>query len=84
MPSQNPLDHPCPHISTPQELDRDPLTLSCFAGPGQPCRWAGRFDGVTDPSFHAERLETAFRSSESGDLPSREAFDAEVLNTGLI
>ncbi len=89
----DPLQIPCFHIATPQEQDRDPDFLACKAGPGQPCTWAGRYDGVTDPLFHAERLEAAaaaqatLATANQAELHfalATETFREAILDTGLV
>ena len=81
--SQNPLHHTCPHTATPEEQTRDPEYLACNATPGLPCIWARRYDGVFDPPFHSERLESA--TPPAAMTPeSRERFNEEVLATGLV
>ena len=80
----DPLQLACPHIATPQEQDRDPNYLSCNADPGQPCVWSARYDGLSDPPFHAERLEAAAAGTDLRDILNPEAFREAVLNTGLV
>ena len=82
--SQNPLDGPCPHIATPQEQTRDPDYLACNAVPGEPCRWGRRYDGLTNPSFHCERLEAALRAAAPGTPPNPDLVKAAILESGLI
>ena len=79
-----PLQQPCSHIPTPQERDRDPRYLGCNAAPGQPCLWATRYDGLTDPPFHSERLESAAQQPLPCPPIDPESFRAAILNSGLI
>ncbi len=77
-----PLAQPCPHTATPEEQVRDPEYLGCNAAIGAPCTWARRHDGITDPTFHSERLETV--SLDPMDPAARDRFDQAVLATGLV
>lgn len=80
----NPLQQPCTHVATPQEADRDPMYQACSAAPGQPCVWAARYDGVTDPPFHSERLEAAANAATLQSTLDTETFREAVLDTGLV
>ena len=83
----NPLQHPCLHTATPAERKRDPDYQACTAQPGQPCRWARRYDGMVDPPFHSERLECAAAAQTSPDRATvldAQAFRDAVLGTGLV
>ena len=82
--SQNPLDQPCSHIATAGEQLRDRDYLACGAAPGAPCCWAQRFDGLTDPDFHSERLEAAVRSAPAAPPLDPATLEAAVLNSGLV
>ena len=81
---QDPLDQPCTHVATPEELQRDPTYLLCNATPGAPCAWARRFDGCLNPHFHSERLEAAPPLSQFETATQKQAFREAVLETGLI
>ncbi len=79
-----PLQYPCTHIATPQEHDRDPGFLCCNAQPGQPCIWAARYDGLTDPPFHSDRIEAAANGWTSQGTLDPESFREAVLDSGLV
>ncbi|HLI76282.1 MAG TPA: hypothetical protein VKV02_04995 [Acidobacteriaceae bacterium] len=79
-----PLELACSHIATPQERERDPGYLACAAAPGQPCVWALRFDGVTDPPFHSERLEAGLADTKLAEALDTQTFREAVLETGLV
>ena len=79
-----PLQQPCTHIATPQERNRDQHYLGCNAAPGQACLWAIRYDGLTDPPFHSERIEAGANQPSLNPTLDPEAFRAAVLETGLI
>ncbi len=79
-----PLDFPCPHLATPQERERDPEYGACQAQAGAPCTWARRHDGLPNPAFHSERLESAgARCLPEQDLDSAR-FREVVLESGLV
>ena len=84
MPTPTPLDQPCPHLATPQEQERDPAYQACNAPAGQPCRWARRHDGITNPTFHTERLEGALPITPQLAPEQAAAFRECVLETGLV
>ena len=92
----DPLTTACLHVATPQEFERDPGYRTCNAAVGEPCNWAKRYDGVVDPPFHAERIESAAadqanliaeQAAEQRDMQSAletETFREAVLDTGLV
>ena len=79
----DPLTQPCAHTATPEEQHRDPGYICCNAGPGQPCLWATRHDGVNNPVFHSERLEATCNPGGAPGTLSEEAFN-NLLGTGLV
>lgn len=79
-----PLDVACLHFATDQELARDSGYLHCTAKAGEPCTWARRSDGVTDPPFHSERLEALALPTSDGPAPTEAQFDAAVLALGEV
>ncbi len=78
-----PLDHPCPHLATPQEQERDPEYRACGAPAGQTCTWARRHDGFGDPPFHSERLESACNPGPVQNLAPALLREA-ILESGLV
>ncbi len=80
----SPLSFPCPHLATPQEMDRDPQYEACNAAAGQPCVWARRYDGQPDPPFHSERLEQLLNASDHSDTPVDPNLQQAILDTGLV
>ena len=78
--SLSPLGTACTHVASAEEQQRDPAYLFCDAQAGQPCRWANRHDGFANPSFHSDRLETAFRSNPG--IP--EDLTQALFSTGLV
>ena len=80
----DPLHLPCLHLATSQELERDPGYQACAAQPGQPCTWAQRFDGFTNPTFHTERLESAANNLTPGSPLDINAIREAVLASGLV
>lgn len=88
----DPLQTACLHVATPQEQQRDPDYRTCNAQPGEPCTWAKRHDGITNPPFHAERFEGAAEAqartaAEQGDLQTAleaETFHEALLDTGMV
>ncbi len=87
VPAQ-PWATPCSHGPTPEEVQRDPSYLGCTARAFEPCVWARRWDGVTDPAYHSERFEAAqafaVMASRQEAQPPYHLTDAEVLATGLV
>ena len=81
--AHNSLAHACPHTATTEERTRDTRYLACNAAPGAPCVWARRFDGIVNPAFHSERLETS-PAPVVLDPEARKSFDEAVLATGLV
>lgn len=88
----DPLPFACTHMPTAAEHTRDPGYRGCGAQAGEPCHWARRTDGLSDPAFHAERLEAAAEPQtlhqnllhdQRHDLET-ETFREAVLDTGLV
>lgn len=82
--STDPLLFACLHLPTTAEQERDPGYRGCGAQAGQACQWSRRNDGVTDPAFHAERLEAAAQGASLQETLDTETFREAVLDTGLV
>lgn len=80
----SPLQFSCAHLASAEERHRDPHYSTCNAQPGQPCRWALRYDGGLNPPFHSERLEASLAAAAPDPACSPSHLRDLLLNTGLV